>query len=84
MYEVKVNPMQISFVHFVVVFFVDDSICSLLIPLLLSRFNVVVVNGHDDTESPYDACDTAIRMEREEAFLANVDSKGRDVKFVPS
>ena len=34
----------------VVVFFLAVYSCSLFIPLLLNRFNVVVVNGHDDIE----------------------------------
>ena len=62
--------------------------CSLLIPLLLIRFNVVVVNGHDDDRDVdyrpcklYDARDTAIGLELEEAFILNVGRKGRDVGF---
>ena len=46
---------------------------------------MVAVNGRDDIEMwsrPYklhNACDTAIGLELEEAFLANVGRKGRDV-----
>ena len=56
-----------------------------------NRFNVVVVNGHDDNEMwtigpanypySYDARDTAIGLELEEAFTLNVGRKGRDVEF---
>ena len=76
---------QVSFVNVFVVFFLVAFICELLIPLLLNRFNVVVVNGRDDIEmwsGPYkfyNACDTAIGLELEEAFLANVGRKGGDV-----
>ena len=41
---------QVSFLNYVVVFFLAVYSCSLLIPLLLDRFNVVVVNCHDDIE----------------------------------
>ncbi|KAK2187341.1 hypothetical protein NP493_169g04025 [Ridgeia piscesae] len=43
------------------------------------------VNGRDDiqmwsrTYTLYNACDTAIGLELEEAFFANVGRKGRDV-----
>ena len=82
------DPLQVSFLTSFVVFFLAVYRCSLLIPLLLNRFNVVVVNGHDDidmwTVGPcklYDARDTAIGLELEEAFIVNVGRKGRDVGF---
>ena len=50
MYEVEGNPLQVNFVDSFVVVFVVVFICSLLMPLILDRFNVVVVNGHNDTE----------------------------------
>ena len=68
-----------------VVFLLAVYSCSLLIPLLLNRLNVVVVNGHDDIEmwtgKLYDARDTTIGLELEEAFILNVGRKGRDVGF---
>ena len=82
------DPLQVSFLNSFVVFFLAVYSCSLLIPLLLNRFNVVVVNGHDDIEmwtigptNYYDARDTAIGLELEEAFTFNVGRKGRDVGF---
>ena len=44
----EVVPLQVSFLSVFVVFSLAIYSCSLLIPLLLNRFNVVVVNGHDD------------------------------------
>ena len=79
-----------SFLNSFVDFFLAVYSCSLLIPLLLNRFNVVVVNGHDDIEMwniglqtirLYDSRDTAIGLELEEAFILNVGRKGRDIGF---
>ena len=42
--------MQVSFLNSFVVFLLAVYSCSLQIPLLLNRFNVVVVNGHGDIE----------------------------------
>ena len=50
MYEGEVDPVQVSFLNSLVVFLLVVNSCSLLIPLLLNRFNVVVVNGHDSIE----------------------------------
>ena len=64
--------------------------CSLSIHLLLNRFNVFVANGHGDIEmwpiesrpcTLYDAHDTAIGLELEEAFILNVGRTGRDIRF---
>ena len=81
--------LQISFLNSIVVFLLAVYSCSLLIPLLLNRFNIVVVNGHDDIEmwtigKQYDARVTAIGLELEEAFLLNVGRKGRDVGLISS
>ena len=82
------DPRQVSFLNSVVVFFLVVYSCSLLIPLLLNRFNVVVVNGHDDIEmwnivpaKLYDARNTAIGFEHEEAFILNVGRKGKVIGF---
>ena len=45
------DSLQVSFLNSFVVFLLAVSSCSLLIPLLLIRFNVVVVNGHDSIET---------------------------------
>ena len=56
-------------------------------PLLLNCFNVVEVNGSDDIDiwnrpyKLYNACDTTIGLELEEAFIANAGRKERDVGF---
>ena len=84
-YEGEMDPRQVSFVNVIVVFFLVAFICYLSIPLLLNRFNVVAVNGRDDVEmwsrpyKFYNACDTAIGLELEDTFLANVGRKGGDV-----
>ena len=44
------DPLHVSFLNSCVVFLLAVYSCSLLIPLLINRFNVVVVNGHDDIE----------------------------------
>ena len=58
--------------------------------VLLNRFNVVVANGHGDIEmwtiesrpcKLYDAHDTGIGLELEEAFILNVGRTGRDIGF---
>ena len=49
-FEGEVDPLQVSFLNSFVVFLLAVCSCSLLIPLLLNRFNFVVVNGHDDIE----------------------------------
>ena len=57
--------------------------------ILLNCCNVVVVNGGDNIAmwsrpygyTLYNACDTAIGLELEEAFFANVGRKGGDVGF---
>ena len=47
----------------------------------------VAINGSEDVDMwsrpymLYNACDTAIGLELEEAYLANVGHKGRDVGF---
>ena len=77
----EMDPRQVSFGNVFVVFFLVAFICYLLIPLLLNCFNVVAVNGRDDIEmwsrpyKLYNACDTAIGLELEEAFLADVGRK---------
>ena len=83
------DPLQVSFLNVFVVFLLAVYSCSLLIPLLLNRFNVVVVNGHDDvdmwTVGPANYTTRAIRpsdsLELEEAFILNAGRKGRDVGF---
>ena len=87
MYEGEVDPRQVSFLNSFVVFFLAVYRCSLLTPLLLNRFNGVVVNGHDDIDmwtigpANYTTRDTAIGLVLEEAFILNVGRKGRDVGF---
>ena len=86
------DPRQVSFLNSFVVFFLAVYSCSLLISLLLNRFNVVVENGHDNIDDRdvdytiahrpcklYDARDTAIGLELEEAFTLKIGRKGRDV-----
>ena len=81
------DPRQLRILNSFVVFFLAVYSCSLLIPILLNRFIIVVVNGHDDIEmwttdcKLYDARDTVIGLEFEEAFVLNVVRKGRDVGF---
>ena len=78
-----------QFFNAFVVFFLAVYSCSLLIPLLLNRFNVVVVNGHDDIEmwtiGSANFTTRTIRpsdsLELEEAFILNVGRKGRYVGF---
>jgi hypothetical protein len=67
---------------FFVVFSFVVCIGSFLIQLSFIRFSVVVIIGHDDIEmwtrkKLINACDTAIGLEFEEAFLAKVDRKGK-------
>ena len=45
------GSVEDQFCKFFVLFFFVVSICSFLISLLFIRFNVVVVNGHDDIDS---------------------------------
>ena len=59
----------VQFLDSFVVFFLAVCSCSLLIPLILNRFNVVVVNG------------IGKGLELEEAFILNVGRKGRYVGF---
>ena len=77
------DPLQVSFLNSFFVCLLAVYSCSLLIPLPLNRFNVVVVNGRDDIDicKIYDARDTAIGLELEEAFILNVGRKRRDVGF---
>ena len=84
------DPLQVSFLISFVVFLLAVYSCSLSIHLLLNRFNVVVANGHGDIKmwtiesrpcKLYDAHDTAIRLELEEAFILNVGRTGRDTRF---
>ena len=79
------DPLQVSFLTSFVVFLLAIYSCSLSIHLLLNRFNdyVVVANGHGDIEmwtirpcKLYDAHDTAIGLELEEAFILNVGRTG--------
>ena len=50
MCEGEVDPRQVSFLDSFVVFILAVYSYSVLIPLVLNRFNVVVVNGHDDID----------------------------------
>ena len=84
------DPLQVSCLTSFVVFLLAVYSCSLSIHLLLNRFNVVVANGHGDVEmwtresrpcQLYDAHDTAIGLELEEAFILNGGRTGRDIGF---
>ena len=86
------DTLQVSFLNSFVVFLLAVYSCSLSIHLLPNRFNVVVANGHGDIEmwtiesrtrpcKRYDAHDTAIGLELEEAFILNVGRTGRDIRF---
>ena len=86
----EMDPLQVSFLNAFVVFLLAVYSCSLSIHLLLNRFNVVVANGHGDIEmwtiesrlcKLYDAHDTAIGLELEEAFILNVGRTGRYIRF---
>ena len=77
------DPLPVCFLTCFVVFLLVIYSCSLSIHLLLNHFNVVVANGHGDVEmwtiesssrpcKLYDAHDTAIGLELEEAFTLNV------------
>ena len=44
----EVDLLQVSFLNYFVVVFLAVYTCSLLIPLLLNPFYVVVVNDYDD------------------------------------
>ena len=65
MHEGEVDPLKVSFLNSFVVFLLAVYSCSLLTPLLLNRFNFVVVNGHDSIEmwniGPADYTKRAIR-----------------------
>ena len=82
-----------SFLTSFVVFLLAVYSCSLSIHLLLNRFNVVVANGHGEIEmwtiesiasrpcKLYDAHNTAIGLELEEAFILNVGRTRRYIRF---
>ena len=78
------GPRQVSFVNVYIVFFVVAFICKLLIPLLLNWVIVVAVNGHDEIEiwnrayKLYSACNTAIGLELEEAFISTAREEMSD------
>ena len=78
--EIEVDTRKDSCFHFFVVFSFVVFIGSFLIQLSFIRCNVVEVIGHDDIEI-WTASDKAIGLGFEEAFLANVDRKGRDFTF---